>query len=110
MSDLAPQPFTGADPRAVLSLRGLLGEEGVIFGCPRCPDPWESEPTCEHAQAVLEHDSALRIAEYRRLARWVEDLPPLGNPATDDHAIGWQDACSALAQGLRRRTAREEEA
>lgn len=27
---------------------------GVIFGCPLCPDVWESEPTCAHYPA-FEH-------------------------------------------------------
>jgi hypothetical protein len=41
---------------AVLSLRGVLGSDGVIFGCPWCPDVWESEATCEHARAIEAHD------------------------------------------------------
>ena len=43
--------------RAVLSLRGELGSDGVIFGCPWCADVWESEATCEHARTVVEHDA-----------------------------------------------------
>jgi hypothetical protein len=29
-------------------LQGALVEGTPIFGCPFCPDIWESEPTCEH--------------------------------------------------------------
>ena len=29
-------------------LQGVLVEGTPIFGCPVCPDIWESEPSCEH--------------------------------------------------------------
>jgi len=32
------------------------------FVCPWCREPWESEPTCEHAQAVYDHDA--RVASH----------------------------------------------
>ena len=52
------RPDVGAERlRAVLSLRGELGPDGVVFGCPWCSDVWESEATCEHARAVTEHNT-----------------------------------------------------
>ncbi|MGN8245251.1 hypothetical protein ACTHAM_002370 [Cellulomonas soli] len=68
----APEAFTGADLRAVLSLRELLHDGGVISGCPWCPDVWESEPTCEHAQAITDHDRAVAFRALRGAAARAE--------------------------------------
>lgn len=33
-------------------LQGVLVEGTPIFGCPICPDIWESEPSCEHYEVA----------------------------------------------------------
>ena len=40
--------------------RGVLGIDGIIFGCPFCGDPWESEPSCEHWPVIERLAAAVR--------------------------------------------------
>lgn len=36
--------------------------------CPWCREPWESEPSCEHARAVYDHDGRVRAHALREAA------------------------------------------
>ena len=99
---LYPVPAVSAETlTAVLELRGVLEEEGVIFGCPWCPDSWESEATCEHAAAVVEHDERVRAAALRDAADVVA-VVTCPDHETKQHRDGkppWCNACGMTASG-----------
>lgn len=87
---LYPAPPVSAETlTAVLELHGVLGEDGVIFGCPWCADSWEDEATCEHAAAVTAHDRRIQAEA------WNEGVEELALEAPmDDGMVSAVLACN----------------